>query len=173
MYLNQDPLVQHLSRYAKSLRFNGQVRKDYAGMIWQWQEDPLLAHQLLGKSELVCKTGVCYNWKPFKSDRGVTQGGPVLPWIFNIVVNQTSWTRNTTWSYLSCPITRMLLCYPNTNTGLKTTSTDRNESSNSLAVVKVYHLFLFTIDSHTHMKVRVLPMLQTSFLLQTRITATI
>ena len=38
-------------------------------------------------AELVCKAGGYYNRESFKTGRGVTQGGPVSPRIFNILVD--------------------------------------------------------------------------------------
>ena len=36
---------------------------------------------------MVCRAGGYYDKEPFKAGRGVTQGGPLSPRVFNIMVN--------------------------------------------------------------------------------------
>ncbi len=46
-----------------------------------------LIHQLWELSELICCVDVNYGW-PFKAGQGVTQGGPLSPKLFNILVDE-------------------------------------------------------------------------------------
>ena len=86
-YLEQKPLfgifidlrkaydAMDRERYLEILEANGVGTKLLRLLEHFWDE-----------AEMVCRAGGCYG-KPFKAHRGVTQGGPFSPRVFNVMVD--------------------------------------------------------------------------------------
>ena len=86
-YLNQTPLYGIFIDLKKA--YDAMDRGRCLEILEKYGVGPKLLRLLRyfwEHAELVCRAGGCYG-KPFKSHRGVTQGGPFSPRIFNVMVD--------------------------------------------------------------------------------------